>query len=115
MTNPIKLKWKNADAPTGRFRSFHKRGWPSATIKDSDDLMVAMISCEDAFSAAAVKEKRHGELKVSIADWRRPTDPDAGRWVWRTLKTRFADLVAAKAAAKHFIDSHPEYFTDLER
>ena len=32
----MKLIWKVAEAPTGRFRSFDKRGWPSATYETKD-------------------------------------------------------------------------------
>lgn len=109
----IKLKWKNSDAPTGRFRSFHKRGWPTADIAGTD-IMAVMLSCEVSYSKAAVDAKSHGEIKVSIADRRKPNDPAAGAWVWRTLKERFHDLESAKATATRFVLAHPEFFPELE-
>lgn len=107
--NEIKLKWKMADAPTGRFKSFHKRGWPSAT-KHGTDIPMASIECEDSYTADKAKSGEHAELIVRIADWTPPTDKTKARWQWRTLKARFTSLEAAKAAALETLIKNPSFW-----
>jgi hypothetical protein len=107
--NEHKLKWKMAEPPSGRFKSFHKRGWPSATMVGSDHPMVS-IDCEDSYTPAIAKDGSHRELTVRIADWTKPTDSTQARWKWRTLKARFTSLEDAKAAAKKFLDTTPEFW-----
>jgi hypothetical protein len=107
--NEIKLKWKMADAPSGRFKSFHKRGWPSAT-KAGTDIPMASIECEQSYTPAIAKDGTHGPLTVRIADWTPPTDKTKARWQWRTLKERFTSLEAAKAAALATLLKNPGFW-----
>ncbi len=107
--NKLKLKWKMAEPPSGRFKSFHKRGWPTAT-KHGTDIPMVSIECEDSYTPDRAKTGEHAELIVRIADWTKPTDPTQARWRWRTLKARFTSLEDAKAAAKKFLDITPEFW-----
>lgn len=107
----IKLKWKLPDAPTGRFRSFDKRGWPSATYKGTDK-MAAMISCALAYNASLARDPvlHNGtllELTVLLADYTRVEH--GGSWKWRTLKQRFNTLAAAKDAAEKYLTDNAAF------
>ena len=105
----LKLKWKNADAPTGRFRSFQKRGWPMASLAGTD-IPLASIECEDSYVPANAKDSTHKPLTVRIANWAPPVDPTQARWRWMKIKGEFATLEAAKAAAQRVLLQHPEFW-----
>ncbi len=95
----MKLKWKVAAAPTGPYRSFFKRGWPTAEF--STGQVAAQITCADAYSS---KQKTHGELTVRIADY-----SSSSGFQWRTLKARAKTLDEAKTLAQQFFQTHPEF------
>jgi hypothetical protein len=100
----IKLQWRVADAPTGRYRSFQKRGWPSADFKGTDR-SAAHIYCDDSYVPANAKSGEHRELTVTIADYSAHNDS----FKWRTLKARFKTLDEAKAAAVAALEKHPDF------
>ncbi len=112
-TPPLKLKWKIAAPPTGKYRSFDKRSWPSANHENGRPAV--MISCDDSYVPANVKTGSHGPLAVRIADWSMPTDPEAARWQWRKLKGTFATLDEAKRAAQAVLAKHPEFWPGDEQ
>lgn len=97
------IKWKVSPAPTGRYRSFERRSWPSAdyTIGGKP---AAYIACEDDYRPANVREGKHAELAVMIAQW------DERTFKWRRLQQRFATLELAKSAAERFLRAHPEFW-----
>lgn len=105
MTTKPKIKWKVGSPPTGRYRSFEKRGWPSATI-GPDDQPIASITCEDDYTPQRAKGGGHGELTVSIAVWQ-PREGNTDTFKWRTMKQRYQSLDAAKRAAEDFIIKYP--------
>ncbi len=97
----MKLKWKVGEAPTGRYRSFEKRGWPCADF--ADGRCAAMIQCDDSYVPAAAREGNHAPLSVYIADY------SAGKsFKWRKLKLTAATLDEAKAIAANFWSKRPE-------
>lgn len=98
----VKLKWLVAEPPSGRYRSFEKRAWPTADYAYTD-FIAARISCEDPYRQADVKTGDHSELSVYVAQWANPRIPGQDAWVWRKLKARFATLAEAKAAAEEFL------------
>lgn len=100
----VKLKWTVGEAPTGTFRSFHKRMWPSACEKHTGKMAVQLY-CVDSYEPRNVREGKHGPIQIQVADHRNKT---AG-WEWRRLKERPATLAEAKALAQKFFDLHPEY------
>jgi hypothetical protein len=88
----LKIKWKVADAPTGRYRSFQSRSWPSASVNDKQ---VAYVVCKFTgdqgalfadYKARLAKDCSSGwgpaELIVKIADYHgdplNPTPPSSG-------------------------------------
>lgn len=101
----IKLKWEVAEAPTGMYRSFHKRNWPSAYINGKP---AAHIRCEDEYIPRNVKTGNHAPLTVWIADHRASSNPNGGTFKWRQLITTHATLQEAKAAAEHFLNANPQ-------
>ena len=112
-----KLIWRVDPAPTGRYRSFQKRGWPSAHYDDKDERPAAMIQCEDDYDPQDVRAGTHKELTVYVADYRpfvgdimihegNPKDRD-GRFKWRKAKERAKTLDDAKRIAQSIIDNNP--------
>lgn len=61
-----KVIWKVAEAPTGMYRSFERRGWPVAHYADGS--VAACISCEDDYCPRDVREGKHAPLTVRVAD-----------------------------------------------
>jgi hypothetical protein len=102
-----KIKWKVSDIPVGRYRSFEKRGWPSAEYLDGRAAFY--IYCDDEYRPRNVKTGNHKELTVKIAEWfpERSAEYDAFRW--HTLKNRFATLKEAKEAAMNALKAHPHF------
>lgn len=107
MSTP-KITWKVAEPPSGRFRSFHKRGWPSAGIGPNSQAAIS-IYCEDDYRPARVKTGEHAELKVTVAEWftREGNTPS---FHWRTMKQRFATLDEAKKFATEWYLAHPNFW-----
>lgn len=101
----LKLKWKVQEAPTGRFRSFERRGWPMAEFPDGS--MAAMISCDDDYIPRDVREGKHSELTLHLADYR-DKGPEAAKWCWVKVTQKFKTLNEAKAAAPRVYEKHPE-------
>jgi hypothetical protein len=105
----MKFKWKVAPAPTGHYRSFESRSWPSAKYPNGQPAL--LIRCEtDEYVPSKVKNGDHGVLSVCIAQYYGKKDRNQlGTFAWRTLKARFATLDEAKAAGEKFLNGHPEY------
>ena len=97
----IKLKWRVDPAPTGRYRSFQKRYWPSAEYTNQRPAF--SIVCEDEYRPQNVKTGEHKPLTVRVAVYNERS------FDWRTLKTRADTLADAKALAQRAIDQHPEW------
>jgi hypothetical protein len=93
-----KLKWRVQPAPTGRYRSFERRGWPEAQI---DGVIVAMLEAPENYSTRVLETT---ELRVRVTDRSK-----AGPFAWRTLKARPIGVTAAKALVGAFFAAHPEW------
>lgn len=102
----MKLKWKVDPPPTGRWRSFECRGWPTAEYEDGT--IAAHIRCEDAYIPSLVKEGRHAPLIIIIYDYSKPN----GNCPWTRMKLMkpAATLREAKERVKQYLKSHPEVF-----
>jgi len=103
-----KLKWSVSDKPTGRYRSFERRVWPTACFQSKGvhgfDEPGAQILCEDEYRPSDVKAGNHGPLTVMVVDHsHKPV------WAWRTLSKRCATLAEAKALVDAFYAQHPEW------
>lgn len=101
-----KLVWRVCPAETGRYRSFYRRGWPSADFgKDC----VINLTCADEYRPANVKAGKHGEITIRVSD-RRDRKPGQGAFTWRSIKQRAKTLKQAKEMAQAFFNEHPEIF-----
>lgn len=103
----IKVKWKVGEPPTGRYRSFHNRTWPSAEYSNGDPAL--SIACDDSYTSARAKSGQHAPLTLSIAQWPETRIDGQSSFTWRRLKQRFSTLAEAKAAGEQFINGHPDY------
>ena len=101
MSKAHKLIWKVDPPPTGPYRSFSKRGWPTAEY--SDQKMAFSIRCDAEYVPSNLKTGNHPELTVLVADYR------GNGWAWRKLTQRCKTLAEAKELAQKFIDKYPEF------
>lgn len=101
--NPSKIKWRLGEKPTGRYRSFFKRGWPSGEYSDGSP--AASIDHVDGIGYEPyIKESE--SLVIRVANYH----PNGFDWV--KLKARPSGLTAAKAVAQKFINEHHEILRD---
>lgn len=102
--NKTKIKWFVMEAPRGKWKSFERRGWPTA--ETADGRMIARIECADDYSPRRVAAADHGELTVFVADWR------GGLRAWNRIINRATCLSEAKAMVKRFYDENPEWLPE---
>lgn len=102
----IKLKWKVSEVPTGRYRSFEHRSWPSAYFQD--DRPAVCIYGDVEYSGPRARATEGLQLTICIADWSKPSNPSTGNgFTWRTLKQRAISLAQAKEIAAAFLERYP--------
>jgi len=70
----MKLKWKVSEVPTGRYRSFHGRQWPSASYVGTDKPAV-YLSCEDDYIPAQVRVGTHAPIWITMLHHNHPDQP----------------------------------------
>ncbi len=102
-----KLVWKVAEAPTGYYRSFQPRGWPTLTY-GKDGPPAAWLSCESAYCGGRARgELPHQPIYIRFAHHQHP---DAGNsWKVMVLKEPSTTLADAKQRVEAFLRKHPEY------
>lgn len=103
-----KLIWRVSEASTGRFRSFDRRSWPTAS--GANGAIRFCLSCDDEYVPMNVRDGNHGPITIRVA-MKNPPELRAqkGGFSWRTLKARAATLAEAKDICKRFVDSHPNW------
>lgn len=103
----MKYTWKVSETPSGRFRSFQKRAWPTAETDDGS--AIGWISCEDDYRPSQVKTGNHKPLTVRVRKkCETPEDIEKfGGFKWMKMVQTFKTLDEAKASFKRFVDSHP--------
>lgn len=99
----MKIIWKVAEKPTGPYRSFSRRGWPTAYYFGDDQVVCAFIYCQDDYVPSLVKTGDHGELIVAICDH------SVTPWVQQRLKRRAATLAEAKGFVLSALAKHPHF------
>jgi hypothetical protein len=106
----MKFKWKTSEAPTGRFKSFHKRGWPGADFPNGDAAI--RLECPDGYHPADVKIGKHEEISVYIADHstRERLGAEAAGFEWKKLKARAKTLDEAKKLGMAALEGRPEFW-----
>jgi hypothetical protein len=60
----MKIKWKVSEKPTGQYRSFFKRQWPTAEFENGKS--AATLICEDKYEPRNVKSGDHSEISVRV-------------------------------------------------
>ena len=96
----MKLKWTVGEKPTGPYKSFANRSWPTAEYPDGDFAgSIAAVNGESY--SPRIAETTELEVRVAL----RETDRgwNAGR-----LKKRVVGVKAAKALLQDFIDRNVE-------
>ena len=103
------LRWRVDPVPTGRYRSFQTRGWPTGEYPDGR--AAASLHCDDEYTPARARgEQPHGPIKVRVAQWFSPEERgERAAFEWRTVKRRAATLEEAKALAVRVLRQHPEF------
>jgi hypothetical protein len=96
-----KIKWKVAEVPTGTYRSFSGRSWPSAVYEDGST--AACLICNDEYVPAHVKTGSHSQIVIKIADH------SITPWCWRTLKQRAFTLAEAKEMVNLVLAAYPHF------
>ncbi len=98
----MKIKWRVYPKPTGPYRSFAKRGWPSAEFEDGSS--AATLSAEEPYIPALSESSW---LTIRVFHYAGQSK-EKGLPTHRLTKQVFG-LKAAKRHAEQFIRSHPEY------
>ena len=52
-----RIIWKVDLPPTGKYRSFGRRAWPSAHYRNEQETPAVMITCKTDYSPQKAKEK----------------------------------------------------------
>jgi len=104
----LKIKWKVAERPTGRWRSFEQRSWPSAETEDGQ--LLATISCVTEYSSKKAKSGEHGPLKMFIYDY---SEGVTNRKMKKVL-TEAKSLTEAKEVIEKILGKHPEMLPKSE-
>lgn len=103
----MKLIWRVGEEPTGRFRSFDRRAWPTAYYGSAEGKPAAFIYSDTSYSGSVVKSGRHEPLKVRVLHHNHPDNPES--WKVVVLKAEFATLKDAKEAVAKFLESHLDW------
>lgn len=102
MTTILKnYKWKVDPEPTGRFRGFENRRWPSAFYMNERENLCGDIQCSDDYSPSRAKSGLHTPLTVRVCDH------SVTPYKWRKLKGEFATLDQAKMALEKVMQTYP--------
>lgn len=101
----MKLKWTVQQKPTGRYRSFHRHGWPTASYKTLGEEYAGHIAAVDG-SAYTSRDAELATLEVWVAC----RDKNPVQFTNKRLVKRFLGLTAAKKALSDYLQAHPEHW-----
>jgi len=103
-----KIKWEVAPAPSGQYRSFEERCWPSAefVMPDGTTYAAVRLHCEQEYNPGKVKTGNHPPIKIYVAVHSKTS------FEWRALKKTFPTLDEAKEAAFTAIVSYQEFWPE---
>lgn len=97
-----KLIWRHGEKPTGPYKSFQTRRWPSAFHHRADGpVAVHLLSEENVSYHVSIADST--KLLVRVADHRKSP------WTWRQLKARPLGLDEAKTLVKKFFEANPDW------
>ena len=101
----MKVKWKVSESPSGPFRSFTQRAWPSAEVNGK---AAFTISCADEYVPALVKKGTHAELLLHVAVY-----DSEGKFKWQKFVKRFSTLTELKKFAQRYVNSREEEYSRI--
>lgn len=100
-----KVVWVMGEKPTGRFRSFHHRSWPTAFYHRKDGPIAARIMpIQVAHKSYFPQIKEIAELQIGIADYRVKDQS----FVWRRLTMAVTGYTAATELFETWLYEHLE-------
>jgi len=109
----MKLKWRVAPVPTGRYRSFEDRMWPEAMYRNEDESAAARMTCEHEYKPQDVRDGNHGPLTLYVAHWFDPAERGTrAAFEWRRVKIECATLDEAKVLAQAILDDRPHFWPE---
>lgn len=104
MSKLPKIKWRVQARSTGRYRSFAKRNWPTASYVDNDGPHAGHLSAVNG-EAYHISIAETTELCVWVAMRSHRKDQSFDN---RRMLKRVVGLTAAKAQLEHFLADRPE-------
>jgi len=107
----MKLKWKVDPPPTGRYRSFATRNWPSADFEDGRPAAWLSANLEYAPSLRGNIVPAELVIRIQVTDY---SQRNIG-FEWKTLTKRANTLSEAKAIVLEFFTKYPEFSQNKER
>lgn len=103
----MKIVWKVDSKPTGRYRSFASRAWPTAYYNSPDERAAAFLVCDDEYVPLRVREGKHSPLTIIMLHHQHP---EAGNsWKRFRLKATAATLDEAKLLVEQFLAEHTDW------
>lgn len=109
----MKIKWVVGDKPTGPYRSFFYRGWPTGWVGDH---LVFAILCEDSYVPANARTGKHQPLK--LRQYRRSVTPEEiakhGSRYAVVYKATFSTLELVRLFAAKRLESDERLQADIE-
>jgi hypothetical protein len=102
-----KIVWKIAEAPTGRYRAFVRREWPTAYYGSTEGKPAAFLVCDDDYRPDKVRTGQHRPITIIMLHH---THPGRGAsWKRFRMKETADTLDRAKVLVQTFLDKHPEF------
>lgn len=99
------IYWRVDPAPTGRYRSFQRREWPTAWYKDANK-PAFFLECADDYEPQAVKTRLHAPIYVVVCHHNHPKAGNS--WARLRMREPFKTLADAKAACLAVLIEKPE-------
>ncbi len=104
-----KIRWRLGEMPTGRYKSFSNRAWPSAYYSGTGRAAVRLCS-DIGYSASRVKNQQHGPIDIYIAVYAKTEEArrERGAFSWWKMSKPAETLEEAKRRAQEYLDENPQ-------
>jgi len=96
----IKIKWEVSPAPTGLYRTFHRRNWPVGVINNKNRILLV---CDDVYVPANAKSGNHSPITIKVDVFK-----DGEMKLFRMIQTS-PTLADAKDRAVKFFVANPHF------
>lgn len=107
----MKPKWKVQPAPTGRYKSFEKRGWPSLEFADGRVVGYIYSTAKESYVPRRVIDGTHAPLKFIMYDY------SEGAQKRKSLRSKreFTSLDDAKRALEACVAANPDFIQKAQQ